>query len=480
MVVELRPLGVLCNLQCQYCYQHPQRDAANVAGAYDLEKMKSRVAEQGRQFSLFGGEALLIPEEDLDRLWAWGLEKYGANGIQTNGTLINANHVRMFKQYKVSVGISVDGPAELNDIRWAGSLEATRAATAKTQAAIEWLCKEGHPPSLIVTLHRGNATADKLPRMHEWFRHVAGLGVRHARLHLMEVDHDDVGRKYGLSDEENVAALLGFADLEPELSGLRFDLFKDFRSMLRGQDNSVTCLFTACDCYATRSVFGIEGDGQSSNCGRTNKDGVDFTKASVMGYERYVALYHTPQEHGGCQGCRFFLMCKGNCPGTSVGRDWRNRSALCGVWKRLFERFEEECLEQDVVPLSISPKRTKVERMLLEHWGRGEQFYVNQALVTLEGKRNSNRCEVARPERPESGHEDRAHGDSHGDHTDGDFGHRGEHGEQPEGSGSASPRLRVEHGDHPHRDSGCVHRDEPHADRRHGDHTDHGDSGSVR
>ena len=41
MTVELRPLGIRCNLQCQYCYQHPQRDAANVAGCYDMEKMKS-------------------------------------------------------------------------------------------------------------------------------------------------------------------------------------------------------------------------------------------------------------------------------------------------------------------------------------------------------------------------------------------------------------------------------------------------------
>src|SRR3989339_566842 len=106
MTVELRPLGVLCNLQSQYCYQHPQRDASNIAGSYDLEKMKTKVMAEGRQFSLFGGEALLIPEEDLEHLWAWGLEKYGANGIQTNGTLINDAHVRMFKQYKVCVGIS--------------------------------------------------------------------------------------------------------------------------------------------------------------------------------------------------------------------------------------------------------------------------------------------------------------------------------------------------------------------------------------
>lgn len=426
MTVEVRPLGVRCNLQCQYCFQHPQRDVANIPGGYDLEKMKSKVREAGGSFSLFGGEALLIPEVDLEHLWAWGFENYGKNGIQTNGTLINDSHVRMFKQYKVHVGVSVDGPGELNDVRWCGSLEATRAATSKTHAAIERLCNEGIPPSLIVTLHRNNATSDKLPAMHNWFRRLAGLGVTHARLHTMEVDHDEVGKKYALSDDENVEALFSFAQLEKELTSLRFDLFNDFRSMLLGQDNNVTCTFTACDPYTTYSVVGIEGNGQSSTCGRESKDGIDFTKASSVGFERYLALYYTPQECGGCNGCRFFLMCKGQCPGTSIDRDWRNRSALCAVWRRVFERFEEEHLDQGVVPLSISPKRHKLEQYFLDRWASGQACYISQALASIERQRATNSCATAISQHQDAlcsdptltrGHEDRTHSD-HQDHGD--------------------------------------------------------------
>ena len=65
---------------------------------------------------------------------ALGPRKYGSNGIQTNGVLINDEHIRMFRDYKVHVGVSVDGPGELNDSRWAGTLERTREATAKTEA----------------------------------------------------------------------------------------------------------------------------------------------------------------------------------------------------------------------------------------------------------------------------------------------------------------------------------------------------------
>jgi uncharacterized protein len=296
----------------------------------------------------------------------------------------------------------------------------------------------------------------------------------------LEVDHDGVGSKYALSDDENVAALLSFADLEPELPNLHLDVFNDLRNMLVGRDNNVTCLWTACDCYATRSVYGIEGDGQSSNCGRTNKDGVDFTKAAAIGYERYLALYHTPQEHGGCQGCRFFLMCKGNCPGTALDGDWRNRSTLCGVWRRLYERFEEQCLEQDIVPLSISPKRPKIERMLLDRWAAGEQYYVHQALASLAGQQAANQCGAAGCQ-----HQDASHGDRHGDHTDAGGQRAAEHkahghGDHTDSNRVASQQQKTGHGDHTDgaRQPAAGHGERAHQD--HGDHADHGDSAVRR
>ena len=123
--------------------------------------------------------------------------------------------MRMFRQYKVQVGISIDGPGEFNDVRWAGTLERKRENTAKTEAAIERLCREGMPPSLIVTLHRGNATPDKLPVLHDWFRRLAAMGISSARLHDLEVEGDDVGAAYALSTEENLVAWLRAAGATP-------------------------------------------------------------------------------------------------------------------------------------------------------------------------------------------------------------------------------------------------------------------------
>ena len=371
MTVELRPFGVACNIGCRYCYQNPQREAGNFRQSYRMERMKAAVEREGGPFTLFGGEPLLLPLIDLEELFRWGMEEYGRSGIQTNGILINDEHMRLFKTYNVDVGVSIDGPGELNDLRWHVSLERTRRNTETVLANIERLCREHRKPGLIVTLHRLNASADRLPRLHAWVRQLDALGIVSMRLHLLEVESEDIRKAYSLSDEENVRALLSFSGLQAELKHLRFDVLDEMERSLLGQDRHTSCVWRACDPYTTEAVRGIEGNGQSSNCGRTNKDGIDFVKADRPGYERYLALYQTPQEHGGCQGCRFFLMCKGQCPGTALQGDWRNRSELCGVWKGVFSHLEHRLILQKHEPLSIHPLRQQLERQLLEQWRNG-------------------------------------------------------------------------------------------------------------
>jgi|ERR1700731_1388965 len=287
MTVELRPFGVLCNIQCTYCYQNPQRDAGNVSKSYDLELMKSAIKREGGPFTLFGGEPLLLPERDLEELWSWGFQQFGKNSVQTNGTMIRDYHIRMFKQHRVQVGISIDGPRELNDLRWAGSLDATRMSTAKTESAIKLLCREGIPPSLIVTLHRINALPTKFLAMDEWFRELDSIGIRFVRLHILESETPAIRQKYALSTAENTEAFLHFCQLESSFNDLKFDVFADMERLLRGDGGKVSCIWGSCDPYTTAAVRGVEGHGQRSNCGRTNKDGISFVKEESAGFERY-------------------------------------------------------------------------------------------------------------------------------------------------------------------------------------------------
>ncbi len=370
MGVELRPLGVACNIACTYCYQQPQRDARNVRARYDIELMKAAVERDGGPFTLFGGEPLLMPLDDLEELFRWGHTKFGRNSVQTNGTLITDEHIELFKRYDVMVGISIDGPDELNAVRRSRTRELTREMTAKTEGAIRTLTQVGRPPSLIVTLHRGNAVAAALPRMESWFESLDELGIKAVRLHVLEVD-GAVARQLALNDAENLAAFRTFARLESRLRNIRFDVFQDMKALLRGDDSNATCVWRACDPYTTAAVTGIEGDGASSNCGRTNKEGVDFPKAEQPGFERYVSLAMTPYAEGGCGGCRFLFACKGQCPGTAVAGDWRNKTEHCDVWYELFAEIERSMIIAGETPLSIQPIRAVIEGRLVDEWAAG-------------------------------------------------------------------------------------------------------------
>ncbi len=383
MSVEVRPLGVECNLACQYCYQNPERDLGVKPRPYDIDRMIATLAAEGQPFALFGGEPLLVPLPDLEQLWKFGLERFGHNRLQTNGSLIEQAHIDAFLRYRVRVGLSIDGPGELNDARWAGSLERTRAQTEASISALRRLCEVGVPTSLILTLHRLNAAPERLPRLLAWVRELDSLGLLGARLHLLEVDDPAIRERHALSVADNLAALEAFSMIEPELR-MQLDMFGDMRAMLLGDDERAACVWRACDPYTTAAVHSVEGRGELSNCGRTNKEGVEFGKAEAPAWVRSLILLNTPQEHGGCEGCRFFLACKGQCPGTAIAGDWRNRSEHCEVYVSLFEKLERELLDSGQLPLSQHPRKAELERRLASAWGRGNNPSLQRLLRELQ------------------------------------------------------------------------------------------------
>lgn len=431
-------------MSCGYCYQHPMRDAGNIGNEkdYDMDKMFAALTEEGSDFLIFGGEPLLVPLEDLRRIMAWGFERYKKNGIQTNGVLITPAHVALFREMNCHVGFSMDGPDELNDSRWAGTLERTRESTKKSHANMKACIGAGIGTSVIITLYKGNATPEKLPRLKQWIRELDSMGSRGVRIHLLEVDHPIVRAKMQLPEDQVIAALKELVALEATLKSVRLDILTDMRKLLRADDDSVTCIWNPCDPYTTSAVRGVDGQGNRSNCGRTNKDGIQRLKAETPGFERQLALYNTPQEHGGCKDCRFFLPCKGQCPGTAIGGDFRNRTADCKIWFSLFETLEQEMVTAGEKPLSLDfETRAQLEVGMLNVWASGNHISIKSALAQLK---------AGKP----IGYQGRSYSTEHGDSPHGD-----------------------EHGDHTDHTDGAAHQDVgPHGDGDHGDaHGDHTD-----
>jgi len=194
---------------------------------------------------------------------------------------------------------------------------------------------------------------------------LAGMGLKYVRLHLLEVDHPFV-QSLALTEDEAFNAIVL---LEQVSSKLEIDTYSDIPRMMKGEAFSPTCIWNNCNPFNTSAVYGINSDGSLSNCGRTNKDGVNFLKSDSEGDERYHALLNTPEEYGGCKGCEFFPICGGECPGQS--HDWRVRTSHCSLLKRIF-RFYKDRVGYN--PILHDGPRTNVEHG--DHYDYGSTMVV--------------------------------------------------------------------------------------------------------
>jgi len=411
-MIEILPVGVTCNLRCDYCYEQPERDKQAVH-KYDRELVMKGIDTSKGFWQLFGGEPLLLRFEDLDELLTLGHQKWGYTGLQTNGTLITPKHIELFVRCKTQIGLSIDGPGELNDSRWAGTLDATRKATAKSEWAIEELARlarEGATylgPFIITTLHSGNVSEAHWPKFEAWLRHLDSIGIRFINLHFLELDH--LATKWDLSNDDLTRVMIKLWDLSHEMKTLKFLNFEELVRLLRGDDANSMCLWRACDPWSTSAVQGLSNEGEPSNCTRGTKDGINWLPAEGSGthhkwdigefdtnrhHERQLALYVTPEADGGCKDCRFWLMCQGYCPGTGKAddapQDWRVKSSHCRSIKAQFAEVEKRLVAVGETPLSISPKRAAVEAHMYNEWTQGRSCTMSEALRVV-GEQNVTR-----------------------------------------------------------------------------------------
>jgi uncharacterized protein len=132
--VFAKPVGALCNLACDYCYYlekggtmgagagekgAPPRMTDDVLESYIAQHIAASSDEIVR-FSWHGGEPTAFGLDGFRRIVALQrkLKPAGraiANGLQTNGTLLDEDWGRFLAAEGFSVGLSLDGPREPHD-----------------------------------------------------------------------------------------------------------------------------------------------------------------------------------------------------------------------------------------------------------------------------------------------------------------------------------------------------------------------------
>ena len=167
--VVLQPTA-FCNIDCTYCYL-PDRNDKHVLAPATVERLFTELFASGwsaPQLTVIwhAGEPLVAPISfyreaftTIARLCPPTVAV--SHSFQTNGTLIDTEWCALFRDWKVGVGVSLDGPRRLHDLhrknrRGAGTFDAT-------MAGIRCLQSEGLPFHVISVLsHATLDTPDEL------------------------------------------------------------------------------------------------------------------------------------------------------------------------------------------------------------------------------------------------------------------------------------------------------------------------------
>jgi|GEM_PF-4553372 len=126
--VMAKPVGPACNLDCTYCYYLEKEHLFPKGGNFRMKPdmlesyIRQYCASQSSPEIVFtwqGGEPTLLGVEyfrsivDLEKKHAGGRVVH--NAVQTNGTLLDNEWCRFFREHNFLVGLSIDGPRTLHD-----------------------------------------------------------------------------------------------------------------------------------------------------------------------------------------------------------------------------------------------------------------------------------------------------------------------------------------------------------------------------
>ena len=163
-----KPTGAICNLSCSYCFfldkklLYPGSSfhmSYEVLESYIQQLVKAHsslqvtVAWQGGEPTLMGIDFYRRAIELQERYRKPGMTF--ENTIQTNGTLLNDEWCRFFKENNFLVGISIDGPREFHDSYRVD--KNGKGTFDRVMCGLRLLQKHGVEYNVLTTINRTNA-----------------------------------------------------------------------------------------------------------------------------------------------------------------------------------------------------------------------------------------------------------------------------------------------------------------------------------
>ncbi|MEW6185709.1 MAG: anaerobic sulfatase maturase [Thermodesulfobacteriota bacterium] len=346
--------GPVCNLGCRYCYYlkkealFPDGEGFRMDETLLEEYIRQHIeAHPGPSvnFSWHGGEPTLLGLEYFKKIVALQHkhkppEKSIANGLQTNGTLLDDVWCRFFAAEKFNVGLSLDGPQEFHDQnRVTKGQEPTYARVIR---GYELLQKHGVPCDLLCVVHAGNVVQPI--RVYRFFKQIKARYLTFLPLVERVISSNTAVTSLSVSSEAWGEFLCTVFDewKAEDIGRVQVQIFEEAARTAFGQEHALCIFRKTCG-----EIPVIEHNGDFYSCDHFVDE--DHRLANIR--ETSLAeLLESPEQRGFgqakwdqlpeyCRKCEVLPMCYGGCPKdrflrTPGGEEGLNY--LCAGYRRFF------------------------------------------------------------------------------------------------------------------------------------------------
>lgn len=210
-MVVVQPTA-FCNIDCTYCYL-PDRSNKHVMAQTTVTRLFSEVFRSGwasREIIVLwhAGEPMAAPVSFYREAFA-AIERMRPphvavkHSFQTNGTLVNTEWCRLFLEWNVGIGVSLDGPQALHDRN--RKTRSGRGTFGKTMAGIRCLQDNGVPFHVLSVL-----SSESLAMPDEMLAFYEQAGIDKVCFNVEESEGSYVSELFTATREEIRTRFAGF------------------------------------------------------------------------------------------------------------------------------------------------------------------------------------------------------------------------------------------------------------------------------
>jgi uncharacterized protein len=362
----IKPASALCNLDCAYCFYldreaDPYRDLPQRSMSLEtLERLVDTFLFYSYPNSVFafqGGEPTLVGLKFYEKLIEFQ-KQYGrdgqsvSNALQTNAILIDDDWCRLFRQFNWLLGVSIDGPEEVNDHYRFN--KAGHGTFKQVMRGIETLKKNQVEFNVLCVLSQANV--EKPQEVYKFFR---GLGIDYIQyIPLAEFDPQGNPLPFTITPEQYGRFLSETFDLWwRERRKVRVRFFDNLAEALAGQKPGSCNLHETCDSYCVVEYNGdvypcdffVEKDWKLGNIT------LDSWPEISRRQRRYSFAAKKTLPRPECQLCEYLSLCHGGCPKLrhAPQRRFEDLDYFCPAYKMVFAK-------------SLEPLRKEVQKLLAQ------------------------------------------------------------------------------------------------------------------